>query len=503
MQLVVKNTFLDVVHDLSNETDSLYRTSSEPGWFDPSRKVTGAWSKGEATQISESEIEPLTKIEDASLKSPDDPTTHCDSAERSSDKLETIPEAPAPLIAPMSSPNTQLACSPVGIDAAVLPLPVPVPMDMHPSEVVHGAPTACSDIGGSCPTPWPTPCSSACFVGPGMAGGPTMIPCAPPAMVFGATGTAPATAIATLATPVPATPFAAPQMNGGVVPAPVVAAASGASLATVMVPAGPVMGGAPCSNLGFSTAAPSDVSATAMCTGAPFAKLVPLLAQATTLPNATAGGGGIFVIAPAVAADAVKCPSSSQQDHAYAPMPHGPAFGCMHQIHPEARKSGELSEDNRFFKKTAYQGLLTTITETQVRTGGQHRYVAQFCGGCLSSADGVGFIFSPCLPCPKNIQQITSVFVNRAGCICFRSNSQVTRSQVKVKQLEIGEWIEVTVDLSAQMATFTVWPVKEDAGPVSASFSFGKEQVKTSADLRVGYFACVVKHHGVSIQIAS
>jgi len=187
----------------------------------------------------------------------------------------------------------------------------------------------------------------------------------------------------------------------------------------------------------------------------------------------------------------------------HAPPPaQMPAFGTLHSFHPEASYAGYLSDDRRRFVKTGFHGRLTTITDSQVCTCGTHRYTVQFAGGNLSSADGVGFIFSPFLPCSKNIQNITSVFVNKKGSICFRSNSEVTRSHARISPLEVGEWIEVVVNLDDGWASFTVWSAFGQRS--SADFHFGAlPNVKDGHRLDRGYFGCVVKHVGVSVQFAS
>merc|ERR1719329_470334 len=140
----------------------------------------------------------------------------------------------------------------------------------------------------------------------------------------------------------------------------------------------------------------------------------------------------------------------------------GPNFAKLHRFHVETRKMGKLSEDGRRFTKMEFKGRLSLVTEDEVHSQGIMRYVVQFTAGELSSADGVGFVFSPKLPCSKNIQHITSIFVNRVGRICMRGGSEVVRSDVTVKQLELGDWIEMTVNLQDLIADFTVWPDNSD-----------------------------------------
>lgn len=191
-------------------------------------------------------------------------------------------------------------------------------------------------------------------------------------------------------------------------------------------------------------------------------------------------------------------------------------FGDKHHIHESMRQSGHLSKDARQFTKTKFDGRLSVVTEDRVQTSGIHRYLVQFTEGELSSADGLGFVFSSVLPCPKNIQRITSIFVNRAGRFCMRAKRVVRRSDISVKQLELGDWIELTVDLNAQTAHCTVWP-KEGPKSVSEKFAFGQmltnfmnEEVvsgerftSTQSECSAGYFGCLVKNVGVTVTFGS
>lgn len=196
-------------------------------------------------------------------------------------------------------------------------------------------------------------------------------------------------------------------------------------------------------------------------------------------------------------------PSNNQQ---YAQ--RGPALGNFHNFHLESRGSGELSEDCRTFTKKEYQGRLSVITEAEMHSGGITRHVIQFTKGELSAADGVGFVFSRTLPCPKNIKRITSIFVNRSGRICLRGGSVVVRSNTSVSKLRVGDWIEMTVDLQKMVASFVVWPASGMC-PSSAVFSFGSAlsdlniQVSRQGQPVCGYLACVVQNLGVTIAFRS
>lgn len=186
----------------------------------------------------------------------------------------------------------------------------------------------------------------------------------------------------------------------------------------------------------------------------------------------------------------------------------GPAFGNLHTFHLETGKMGLLSADKRSFTKQEFKGRLSVVTESEIHTQGTMRYAVQFSSGELSSADGIGFIFSARLPCPKNIQKIVSIFANRTGRLCVRANAEVIRSDISVRPLELGDWLEMTVNLEAQLAHFTVWP-RDGGMPSCASLAFGdmldalKSRIPTLPKVTCGYMAIVVKHIGVSVVIGS
>lgn len=191
-------------------------------------------------------------------------------------------------------------------------------------------------------------------------------------------------------------------------------------------------------------------------------------------------------------------------------------FNNSHCFHLESSSMGSLSEDCRAFSKTRFHGQLSLVTEDQIHCRGVHRYLLQFSEGELSSADGVGFVFSSKLPCSKNIQRITSIFVNRVGRICMRAGNTVQRSDVSVKRLELGEWIEMIVNLEDLTAKFTVW-TRDGLRASTACFSFdgmfqslndtwqlGRGAPKATDRLTAsGHFACLVKHQGVQVNLGS
>lgn len=191
--------------------------------------------------------------------------------------------------------------------------------------------------------------------------------------------------------------------------------------------------------------------------------------------------------------------------------------GTKHTFHQETKGMGMVRPDFRQFTKVGYEGRLSVVSESQVHQDGLQRYLVQFTAGELSRADGVGFVFSQRLPCAKNIQRIVSIFVNQRGQICMRAFAEIERAEAYVKPLELGDCVEMAVDLSQQVCTFNVWPAWSVASwpvmagrPVStAEFSFGSRMASLSqaaqkpVKLNVGHLACVVKNVGVTITLYS
>lgn len=191
---------------------------------------------------------------------------------------------------------------------------------------------------------------------------------------------------------------------------------------------------------------------------------------------------------------------------------------------------GMASLDFRQFAKMGYEGRLSVVSEREVHTEGVHRYLVQFTSGELSRADGVGFVFSPRLPCAKNIQRIVSIFVNQRGRICMRVFADIVRASAYVKALELGDWVEMVIDLEERVATFNIWPRTPTGWPATsgqpastAVFPYGQRlgrsgylgqeggKKKGAADkvpskavkLNAGHMAVVVKNIGVTVSLAS
>lgn len=177
---------------------------------------------------------------------------------------------------------------------------------------------------------------------------------------------------------------------------------------------------------------------------------------------------------------------------------------------------GKATADFRQFTKVGFEGRLSVVSESQVHEGGLQRYLVQFTSGELSRADGVGFVFSNRLPCAKNIQRIVSIFVNQQGRICMRVYADVIRASACMRPIELGDWLELTMDLDEQVATFRIWPEGPDGWPISggqpvstAVFPYGQrlgkmhEATHRHVKLSVGHLACVVKNVGVTVTLAS
>lgn len=191
--------------------------------------------------------------------------------------------------------------------------------------------------------------------------------------------------------------------------------------------------------------------------------------------------------------------------------------GTKHTFHQETKGMGMVRPDFRQFTKVGYEGRLSVVSESQVHQDGLQRYLVQFTAGELSRADGVGFVFSQRLPCAKNIQRIVSIFVNQRGQICMRAFAEIERAEAYVKPLELGDCVEMAVDLSQQVCTFNVlpawsvasWPVMAGRPVSTAEFSCGSRMASLSqaaqkpVKLNVGHLACVVKNVGVTITLYS
>eukprot|EP00927_Polykrikos_kofoidii_P077275 TRINITY_DN74232_c0_g1_i1.p1 TRINITY_DN74232_c0_g1~~TRINITY_DN74232_c0_g1_i1.p1 ORF type:complete len:832 (-),score=178.82 TRINITY_DN74232_c0_g1_i1:25-2349(-) len=223
--------------------------------------------------------------------------------------------------------------------------------------------------------------------------------------------------------------------------------------------------------------------------------------------------GGVYEACTGETNDAAESSSATATPSAKVPKSGRPPFGYTHFFHPEVATMGKVSKDFREFTKVGYEGRLSVITERQVHTGGLHRYLVQFSSGELSKADGVGFIFSPRLPCKKNIQRIVSIFVNQRGRICMRVYQDVIRASAHVRSLKIGDWVEMAMDLDLHCVSFTIWSAAGEQKTPTAKFTFAsrladfyKEDPSREAhnlELGTGHLAIVAKNIGVCVSVGS
>jgi len=252
--------------------------------------------------------------------------------------------------------------------------------------------------------------------------------------------------------------------------------------------------------------------------------------------SAAAGGSSGGASAAAAETDAAAAAAKAQEAAIAAwqaamfppppPLGQGPPIGMLHSFHQETRDMGVVTPDFRQFTKVGYEGRLSVVSEREVHTDGKHRYLVQFTAGGLSRADGVGFVFSPRLPCAKNIQRIVSIFVNQRGRICMRVFADIIRASAYVKALELGDWVEMSIDMDERVAVFNIWPNSPSGWPEStgqptstAIFPYGQRLGRLNQDgkksgsqsqvnpksmkLNAGHLACVVKNIGVTITVAS
>eukprot|EP00927_Polykrikos_kofoidii_P025756 TRINITY_DN2307_c0_g1_i1.p1 TRINITY_DN2307_c0_g1~~TRINITY_DN2307_c0_g1_i1.p1 ORF type:complete len:595 (-),score=115.08 TRINITY_DN2307_c0_g1_i1:183-1862(-) len=198
------------------------------------------------------------------------------------------------------------------------------------------------------------------------------------------------------------------------------------------------------------------------------------------------------------------------------PMPAGVLGDRLHRFHREAASFCTTSSDMRTFAKgSRYQGRLSTVTEAEVHRGGVHRYHVEITGGKISRADGIGFVFSPRLPCTKDIQKIVSVYLNHHGESGMRLYGETQTFRHRVPRLRVGDVVEMEIDLDARVVQFGVWRLGDDVEqtrprPMSCpELAYGRiidDFVRTTGrpvDGTVGHLACVVKNVGASMSLLS
>ena len=166
--------------------------------------------------------------------------------------------------------------------------------------------------------------------------------------------------------------------------------------------------------------------------------------------------------------------------------------------HEAIGSMGLLSADGRSFEKTEFEGRLSMITENVVRTNGSFKFAALIEGSSISAADGVGFVFGDRLPFRRNIQLIDSVFINKKGQVCVRSQQQLVNVQNSfAASLELGRIVQVNINLDNSTAVFSVYSGREGACVGRAEINFA-DSFKGE---RTGFFCAVVKNTGTKISL--
>ena len=164
--------------------------------------------------------------------------------------------------------------------------------------------------------------------------------------------------------------------------------------------------------------------------------------------------------------------------------------------HPESQSMGNLSSDGLQFTKTQFDGRLSMITESMVRSSGLVRYIVELTSGRLSAADGVGFIFYNKLPCRINIQLIDSIFISRKGQVCIRLHGESTLKYETIYPLEIGISVEMIVDLDNYAITFALHTSQACLGSASVSFAEIVPRLPHGAN---GFFCAILKNSGTRL----
>lgn len=167
------------------------------------------------------------------------------------------------------------------------------------------------------------------------------------------------------------------------------------------------------------------------------------------------------------------------------------------------RGSSEIfSNDHRSFTKKA-KGRLSVVSESRLHSQGIVQYLVQFTCGELSNADGVGLVFSPRIPVTSDLHKITSIFLNRTGRICKRTNEHVERIPIRLAQIEVGDWIEIVNDLDAQTVTFTIRPAsgQPESSAIVCHKVLGK--IPAAKVKSPSFLAVVVKNPQTTVRLLS
>lgn len=170
-------------------------------------------------------------------------------------------------------------------------------------------------------------------------------------------------------------------------------------------------------------------------------------------------------------------------------------FERRHRFFQHIASFGNLFEGGSCFTKRGYNGLLSVVTEEHVHARGKERYVVQIVGGVISDADGIGFIFGAQLPCSQNVQRLTSIYLNRHGCICRRTRTCIDQTSLRLPALEIGDAVVVEVDLEARTVEFSL---HRDEAVAKAMYVYGEEVTEN-----LGFCGCILKNSGTTLRFCS
>lgn len=147
---------------------------------------------------------------------------------------------------------------------------------------------------------------------------------------------------------------------------------------------------------------------------------------------------------------------------------------------------------------------LCMIYDDSLRKYGSHVFTYHILSGELGPADGAGFVFDNQLR-RSNIQNMSSVFLNQRGRICFRSQRQVYKLGLRLPPLEAGRLMTLMVDLDQLRMQFSVY---EADGLLAGSADIGMPTMlehlaprRGEAQLQSGFF-CAVVTKGIRVSLS-
>eukprot|EP00927_Polykrikos_kofoidii_P025422 TRINITY_DN22838_c0_g1_i1.p1 TRINITY_DN22838_c0_g1~~TRINITY_DN22838_c0_g1_i1.p1 ORF type:complete len:551 (+),score=71.15 TRINITY_DN22838_c0_g1_i1:42-1655(+) len=198
---------------------------------------------------------------------------------------------------------------------------------------------------------------------------------------------------------------------------------------------------------------------------------------------------------------------SEQTDYHHNVPPSCPGFEVspICQWHESASLVGSVSGDGHVFTKREgprqarvsdkgdpYElSTLCMVFDASLRCGGVHRYQFHVLAGDLGPADGAGFTFDSRVR-RKPIQQMSAVFMNKRGTICFRQKRQVHKLPARLPPLSRGSILTMLVDLNLSQAKFFVSRDNAVLGSVVVDLAEQMSKVGDNSTLRSGFFCAVV-----------